>query len=484
MPISSLPSPYGIGTLGEAAYRFADWLAAAGQKYWQVLPVGPTSFGDSPYQSFSAFAGNPYFIDPDVLIDEGLIDAQSLSDIKWNDCEERVNYSYLFDNRFTVLKEAYTNSDHKESDEYIDFCRSNSFWLDDYALFMSLKEYFENRSWVEWDEDIRFRRHDKVEFYKNELADEIDFWRFCQYKFFEQWNKLKKYVNERGIKIIGDIPLYVSLDSADVWADNYLFEMDEKRRPTCVAGVPPDCFSEEGQLWGNPIYNWKVMEQENFDWWRKRMLSCAGLYDVIRIDHFIGIVRYYAIPFGSINAKTGEWRTGPGKKLTDVISSSVGEAWVIAEDLGVIVPPVRELIENTGWPGMKILEFAFDGQPYNEYLPHNYKNPNCILYAGTHDNDTIVGFIDKAYDYQKEQVLDYVGADSIADIPRRMIQTAYMSIADVVIIQMQDVLELGTDARMNTPSTIGANWCWRMTEDRLDYEDAAWLRRRAYIYGR
>lgn len=484
MPVSSLPSPYGIGTLGKEAYRFADWLCEAGQRYWQVLPVGPTSFGDSPYQSFSAFAGNPYFIDLDTLAEEGLIPCGILSEITWNERDDRVNYSYLFDNRFEILKTAYKNSGHQNEREYIDFCHDNSFWLDDYALFMALKEHFDNRSWIEWDEDIRFRRADRVEFYKDSLAYEIDFWRFCQYKFFEQWGRLKKYVNERGIKIIGDIPLYVSLDSADVWAYNHLFEMDEKRRPVSVAGVPPDCFSEDGQLWGNPIYNWEVMEKERFDWWRKRMNACADLYDVIRIDHFIGIVRYYAIPADSVNAKTGEWRTGPGRKLTDIISDSVGDASIIAEDLGVIVPPVRELIEETGWPGMKIFEFAFDGQPHNEYLPHNYKNSNCVLYAGTHDNDTIKGFVDKSYNYQRTQVLDYIGAGDVSEIPRRMIQAAYMSIADVVIIQMQDVLELGTEARMNTPSTIGANWQWRALSGQINHEDAGWLRKYTGIYGR
>ncbi len=484
MPISSLPSPYGIGTLGKEAYRFADWLCEAGQRYWQVLPVGPTSFGDSPYQSFSAFAGNPYFIDLDTLIEEGLIDRECVSEAGADGEEDRVDYSRLFDSRFKILKKAYGRSGHKGEREYISFCEKNSFWLDDYALFMALKEHFDNRSWTEWDEDIRFRRADRVAFYRESLAYEIDFWRFCQYKFFEQWGRLKKYVNERGIKIIGDIPLYVSLDSADVWACNHLFEMDERRRPVCVAGVPPDCFSEDGQLWGNPIYNWEAMEREHFDWWRKRMNSCAALYDVIRIDHFIGIVRYYAIPADSVNAKTGEWRTGPGRKLTDIISDSVGDASIIAEDLGVIVPPVRELIEETGWPGMKIFEFAFDGQPYNEYLPHNYKNPNCVLYAGTHDNDTIKGFVDKAYDHQKAQVMDYIGAGDISEIPRRMIQAAYMSIADAVIIQMQDVLELGTEARMNTPSTIGANWQWRARLEQIDHNDAAWLRKYAGIYGR
>lgn len=484
MPISSLPSKYGIGTLGEEAYRFADWLCEAGQKYWQVLPVGPTSFGDSPYQSFSAFAGNPYFIDLDVLVKEGLLEEKSIAAISWSESDAKVDYSRMFIYRFEILKEAFKKSAHRDKKEYISFCADNSFWLDDYALFMALKEHFDNRSWTEWDEDIRSRRDDRVEYYKKKLADEIDFQRFVQYKFFEQWSRLKQYVNERGIKIIGDIPLYVSLDSADVWANNHLFEMDEKRRPTCVAGVPPDCFSEEGQLWGNPIYDWRVMEQENFNWWRKRMTSCAALYDVIRIDHFIGIVRYYAIPAGSTNAKTGEWRTGPGKKLTDVIAECTAEAAVIAEDLGVIVPQVRELIEATGWPGMKIFEFAFDGQPYNEYLPHNFKSSNCVLYAGTHDNDTINGFVDTVYDYQKKQMLDYLGAADTDEIPRRMIQASYMSIADTVIIQMQDVLELGTEARMNTPSTIGDNWQWRTVADQIRQDDARRLRRLAYIYGR
>lgn len=484
MPISSLPSPYGIGTLGKEAYRFADWLSNAGQKYWQVLPVSPTSFGDSPYQSFSAFAGNPYFIDLDILADEGLISSSDMTGIKWEDEPDKINYSYLFENRARILKKAYAASNHKNTEEYRRFCNENEFWLSDYSFFMALKEHFDNRSWTEWDEDIRFRRHEACEKYRQLLASEIDFWKFCQFKFFEQWQKIKKYVNEKGIHIIGDIPLYVSLDSADVWANERLFELDEKKCPTCVAGVPPDCFSEEGQLWGNPIYNWRQMEAENFYWWRKRMSSCSSLYDVIRIDHFIGIVRYYAIPAESVNAKVGEWRTGPGEKLTRVIEETVGNASIIAEDLGVIIPPVRELIEKMGWPGMKIYEFAFDGQAYNEYLPHNYKNSCCVLYAGTHDNDTIMGFMDSVQDYQRDQILEYLDADKVSDIPKKMIRSGYASIAVTVIIQMQDILELDTSARINTPATLGGNWCWRMKKEQLKDEDAHRLVKMVRAYGR
>ncbi len=484
MPISSLWSPYGIGTLGREAYRFADWLSLAGQKYWQVLPVSPTSFGDSPYQSFSAFAGNPYFIDLDTLVEEGLISPSDLDNIKWQDEADKINYGYLFDNRAAILKKAYRASSHKDSEEYRRFCSDNEFWLSDYSFFMALKEYFDNRSWTQWDEDIRFRRHEACVKYSKLLASEIDFWKFCQFKFFEQWQKLKKYVNEKGIHIIGDIPLYVSLDSADVWANERLFELDEKRRPTCVAGVPPDCFSEDGQLWGNPIYNWRQMEAENFYWWRKRMNSCSSLYDVIRIDHFIGIVRYYAIPAGSVNAKAGEWKLGPGEKLTRVIEESVGNASVIAEDLGVITQQVRELIEKMGWPGMKIYEFAFDGQASNEYLPHNYKNPCCVLYAGTHDNDTIMGFMDSIQDYQVDQILEYLDADKVSDVPKKMIRSGYASIAVAVIIQMQDILELGTCARINTPSTLGDNWRWRMKKEQLKDEDAYRLIKMVHAYGR
>ncbi len=484
MPISSLPSKYGIGTLGKEAYRFADWLKLAGQKYWQVLPVGPTGFGDSPYQSFSAFAGNPYFIDLDILVEDGLISENELLSIKWCDTEDKVNYSYIFANRFAVLKKAFQNSNHRDTEEYRQFVDSNSYWLQDYSLFMALKEHFHNCDWTGWDDDIRLRNSEAVDRYSSELSEQIDFWKFCQYIFYKQWNKLKRYVNELGIKIIGDVPLYVALDSADAWANGELFDMDELRRPVNVAGVPPDYFSQDGQLWGNPLYNWKRMEEDGFSWWRKRIEALSKLYDVIRIDHFIGIARYYAIPMGSSNAINGMWKEGPARKLTEVINDSVGEARIIAEDLGVIMPEVRELMENSGWPGMKVLLFAFDSGPTNEYLPHNYKTDNCVLYGGTHDNDTIVGYINKLSDDRLKQILEYLSISDKKDIPRALIKAGYASIASLSVFQMQDVLGLDDSARMNTPAVLGDNWSWRMLPHMLSDEDAKWLSENVYRYNR
>jgi len=484
MPISSLPSSYGIGTFGKAAYEFADWLKKAGQTYWQVLPIGPTGLGDSPYQSFSAFAGNPYFIDLDELIAEGLLANHEVNNIQWEITDNRVDYGLIYINRFNVLRMAYERSNHKNDLRYIEFCEKNSFWLEDYAMFMSLKEHFDNKSWTDWDEDIRFRKADAINQYKNLLGDRIDYWKFCQYKFYEQWNKLKAYVNNLGIRIIGDIPLYVALDSADVWANNHLFEMNEERRPTCVAGVPPDCFSEDGQLWGNPIYNWDKMEEDGFDWWKKRIANCVSLYDVIRIDHFIGIVRYYSVPADREDAKIGEFFKGPGIKLTKIIEEICDNTTIIAEDLGVIVPEVRQLMREMNWPGMKILEFAFEGNPANEYLPHNYSDSNSILYCGTHDNDTLKGYADKLADWQVDQIKNYVGVNNRDEIPRAMIRCGYGSIAVTAICQMQDILGLDSESRMNMPATVGRNWQWRMRRYELRDDDAMWLRRLAEVFGR
>lgn len=484
MPISSLPSPYGIGTLGKKAYEFADWLKKAGQTYWQVLPVGPTGLGDSPYQSFSAFAGSPYYIDLDVLIEEGLISKEDAEGIQWNINEDETDYGLIYSGRFRVLQKAYEKSRHRSSIKYHEFISKQKFWIEDYAMYMALKDHFNNKSWLEWDEDIRFREKDALNRYKNELRDNIDFWKFCQFKFYEQWDKLKTYVNELGIKIIGDIPLYMSLDSADVWANSHLFQMDDERRPVCVAGVPPDCFSADGQLWGNPIYDWDAMEEADFVWWRKRIEACASLYDIIRIDHFIGIVRYYSIPADMTDAKVGKWCEGPGEKLTNLIEEASGEAGIIAEDLGVIVPEVRALIDQMEWPGMKILEFAFEENPANEYLPHNFKDSNCVLYGGTHDNDTLIGYACKAPGWQLNHMYDYLGVDNIPELHKAMIKCGYASIAQTAIYQMQDILGLGTEARMNEPSTVGKNWKWRLKADELRDSDADWLRRQTQLYGR
>ena len=484
LPISSLPASYGIGTLGDEAYRFADQLEKAGQKYWQVLPVGPTSFGDSPYQSFSAFAGNPYFIDFDYLVKENLIKESDVTQYEWGQVEDDIDYAAIFESRFKVLKKAYKNSRHKASEEYKDFCKENRYWLHDYSLYMSIKGTFHHNEWSLWDEDIKFRKPEAVQYYEEALADEIDFWKFCQFKFNEQWINLKNYVNDKGIKMIGDIPLYVSMDSSDVWVHGRLFELDERRNPVNVAGVPPDAFSATGQRWGNPLYNWQAMEAEDFTWWRERMRSNAKLYDVIRIDHFIGIVRYYSIPSECPTAMKGRWRKGPGASLTGVIKESIGDARIIAEDLGIVVPSVRRLIKKTGWPGMKILEFAFDGDPKNEYLPHNYKGTNMLVYGGTHDNETLVGFFKGKSKEEMEFIYQYLGVKRKSEVVDAVIRLAYSSVADVAIFQLQDILKLDNKARMNLPSTVGINWRWRMKKGQFEEKDILKLKGLAITYGR
>lgn len=483
LPISSLPSPYGIGTLGDEAYKFVDFLVDAGQSYWQVLPVGPTSYGDSPYQSFSAFAGNPYFIDLDYLVNDGLIEKSVIKKYDWISNIEYVEYSLIFESRFKVLRAAYEKSNHKDTEEYKEFVKDNQYWIEDYSLYMACKFHFDNVEWQQWDEGIKLRKPEALESYKEELKDDIDFWKFCQFKFFEQWNKLREYANSKGISMIGDIPIYVAMDSADVWAHKELFELDEDVKPINVAGVPPDAFSEDGQLWGNPLYNWDAMEAADFEWWKQRMHSNSKLYDYIRIDHFIGVVNYYSIPAECTNAKKGEWRKGPGKKLTDAIDSAIGDAQIIAEDLGIVSQPVRDLLKETGYPGMKIIEFAFDGGPKNDHLPHNY-NPNSLVYGGTHDNETVAGYFGSKTTKELKYAMQYLGVTSKKDIPDAVLRTAYASVSAIAIFQVQDILGLGNEARMNTPSTLGDNWKWRMTKGCLKKIYAKKLNKLAEFYSR
>ncbi len=462
MPISALPSAYGIGTLGEESFRFVDFLKRIGCCYWQVLPVGPTSFGDSPYQSFSAFAGNPYFIDLDLLIQEGLLTSEDLKGLKWQKSDDLIDYATIYQLRFQILKKAFERSAHKDTKEYKNFCKKNEYWLRDYSLYMAIKGHFNNKQWSLWDEDIRNHEEKAVTEYTKLLSQEIAFWEFCQFKFREQWDKVKHYANQAKIQIIGDIPLYVSEDSSDVWVHGDLFELDQRKNPINVAGVPPDAFSADGQRWGNPLYRWDVLEKKDFSWWRERMKMSAGLYDIIRIDHFIGVVNYYSIPVTSKTAVGGSWKLGPGKKLTDVIKESIGDAKIIAEDLGVITPKVRALIEETGFPGMKILMFGLDGPAEHEYLPHNYKDTNLVAYTGTHDNETLVGYLKSKSAKELAFMYRYFNVSTFEDLPYAIIRVLYSSIADVVIVQMQDLLELDNRARMNFPSTIGNNWQWRM----------------------
>lgn len=484
MPISSLPSPYGIGTLGAEAYHFVDQLDKAGQKYWQVLPVGPTSFGDSPYQSFSAFAGNPYFIDLEELVKQGLLTKEEIEAYDWGDDAEQVDYATLYQNRFPLLHKAYERSEHKQTKSFRKFQSANRYWLEDYSFYMALKFYFGGQEWSLWEDSLKYRRKDALMKYKELLQEEIGFWQFAQYHFFDQWKKLKKYANKKGIKIIGDIPLYVALDSADVWTHTELFELDERKRPTQVAGVPPDCFSEDGQRWGNPLYRWKRMKKDGYDWWKHRMQANAALYDVIRIDHFIGIVHYWSIPAECPTAVEGKWRKGPGKHLTKVIRKATKGSDIIAEDLGIVSDQVRALINQTGWPGMKILEFAFDGGAENEYLPHHYQNSNCIVYGGTHDNQTLMGYYGNRTPEQLSFLMKYLHIKKVKQIPKAMLRLAYGSIADTVIFQMQDILELDDTARMNEPSTVGTNWRWRMKPGAFQKEQISRLKKYCTIYDR
>ena len=482
MPVSSLPSKYGIGTLGKAAYDFVDDLVRAGQKYWQVLPIGPTSFGDSPYQSFSTYAGNPYFIDLDLLIEEGLLQRQEVEMIRWYEKEDQVSYELLWEYRYSVLKAAFERSDHEKTKEYRDFMEREKDWISSYSLYMACKEHFGNREWLSWKKDIRDRKMEALISYQVMLEKEIRFWEFVQYKFWKQWDRLHAYANEKGIQIIGDIPIYVALDSADVWVHPEQFLLDENHEPTVVAGCPPDAFSDEGQKWGNPIYDWERMEREDFAWWKKRIRAAARCYDVIRIDHFIGIVRYYKSPVNE-SAKKGSFAWGPGLKLLKALDESIGEANIIAEDLGVLVPEVGEVLQKSGYPGMKVLEFAFDGKRENPYLPHNYPK-NCVVYGGTHDNDTLEGYYDMLSKENRAYAMAYCQVKRKKKLTDAIIRIGYASVANTVIFQMQDILKKNNNARMNYPSTIGTNWRWRMKSQEFTTKKQKRLAKLANIYGR
>lgn len=480
LPISSLPSPYGIGTFGKEAYAFVDFLKKAKQKYWQVLPLGPTSYGDSPYQSFSAFAGNPYFIDLDTLISEGLLTKEDV-DCDWFETPQYVNYEKIYNNRFTVLHKAFAA--YQPDEAYEAFLKENDWWLQEYASYMAIKAHFNSVSWQKWDEDIRARKPEAVKKYETLLADEIAFWKFTQYKFYEQWGKLKSYANEVGISIIGDIPIYVALDSADVWCHPEQFQLDQRLRPTRVAGVPPDAFSATGQLWGNPLYRWEDMKLDGFSWWRKRIAQNAKLYDIIRIDHFVGIAHYFSIDAKAETAVDGYWVDGPGEDFLTAVMEAVGDKKIIAEDLGIIIPKVYEMLDRFGFPGMAVLQFAFDSGASNKYLPHNHKK-NLIVYGGTHDNDTMVGYISTAGFETMRFAREYLNVKTNDQVLNAMIRAGYCSVADTVIFPMQDYLKLDGNARINTPSTLGFNWQWRLAAKQIPDDMATEIAALAETYGR
>ncbi len=463
MPVSSLPSPYGIGTLGRAAYDFVDFLCDAGQSWWQVLPVGPTSFGDSPYQSFSSFAGNPYFIDLDMLVEDGLLTKEEIDAVDFGDREDRVNYGRIYNERFKLLETATERGWARDAEKTLDFARENRKWLSDYALFMALKRHFGMRSWTEWDDEaIRMRAPEAVERYTDELSDDIRLFTYIQYLFFKQWAALREYAKERGVGIIGDLPIYVAMDSADVWAEPQFFQLDEKNVPTSVAGVPPDYFSADGQLWGNPLYRWDVMKNDGYGWWIRRVEGARKLYDAVRIDHFRGLESYWSVPYGETTAKNGKWVKGPGIDFVHVITSWFSDMRFIAEDLGYLTPEVRDLLSQSGLPGMKVLQFAFDAREPSNYLPHTYKSANSVVYVGTHDNDTAEGWMHTAAPADVAYAKRYLNLTPAEGYAWGFIRGAASTVADTAIYTMQDLLSLGSEARMNTPSTTGGNWTWRM----------------------
>lgn len=484
MPISSLPSPYGIGTLGKAAYEFVDFLRASGQSWWQILPAGPTSFGDSPYQSFSTFAGNPYFIDPDMLIEDGLLTESEVTGYDWGDDEKSVDYAKIYYSRFDLLRIAADRGLSRDREKVAQFVAQNSSWLPDYALFMALKRHFDMRSWIEWeDESIRLRKPQAMEKYKTLLKDDIDLFVYIQYLFYEQWQCLKDYANNAGIGIIGDLPIYVAMDSSDVWASPECFELDEENIPTSVAGVPPDYFSEDGQLWGNPLYRWDVMKKDGYGWWIRRIGGASRLYDALRIDHFRGFESYWAVPYGETTAKKGEWLKGPGIDFVRTIVNWFSNISFIAEDLGILTKEVFDLLRDSGLPGMKVLEFAFDPSGSSDYLPHTYPQ-NCICYAGTHDNTTIAAWLEEASEDELAFAQTYLGLNEKEGFVNGILRAGLGSVASLFIAQMQDYLGLGAEARMNTPGVLGGNWQWRVGKEDLTPELAKRIAGMTKMYGR
>ena len=484
MPIFSLPSPYGIGTMGEAARNFVDFLAEGGQSCWQILPVGPTSYGDSPYQSFSSFAGNPYFIDLDDLAAEGLLAAEEYQGLDWGSDPSSVDYSRLYQARYPVLRRACDRLFLRRDGNFHHFCQEQGKWLEEYALFMALKDKFGGVSWQEWPEELRLRRPGALAQAREELAGETAFWMGVQYLFFHQWDALKAYANSRGISILGDLPIYVSGDSADVWANREQFQLDGQGRPTEVAGCPPDGFTEDGQLWGNPLFDWVYMKKDGYAWWLRRIAFQFRIYDILRIDHFRGFDAYYAIPYGDATARNGRWRTGPGLDFFKVVNRKLGKKEIIAEDLGFLTDSVRTLLKGTGYPGMKVLQFAFDSRDTgSDYLPHCY-TPHCVVYAGTHDNNTIQGWMASAPRKDVAFAKEYLRLNTREGYHWGMMRAAWASPAGLAIMQMQDLLGLGGEARINTPSTLGGNWQWRALPGSFHPKLAKRLRREMKVYQR
>ncbi len=485
LPIASLPTKYGIGGFSKEAYDFVDWLKSTGCRNWQILPLGPTGYGDSPYQSISTFAGNPYFIDLEELIEEGLLKRKDCAGADYGDDRRFIDYGKIYNTRLKLLRTAYKNSDYSDNPEYEEFCEENAYWLDDYALFVSIKADHNGACWADWEEDIKTRKASALKAARKKYALDIEFYKFNQFIFNRQWLRLKSYANENGIKIIGDIPIYVAFDSADAWANQKLFEFDENGNPTEVAGCPPDGFCADGQLWGNPIYNWAYHKRTGYKWWISRVSHCFELYDVVRVDHFRGFDEFYAIPAGQTTARNGRWKKGPGMSLFNAIRESIGDRPIIAEDLGFLTDSVKQLLTDSGFPGMKVLQFAFYPYDPSIYLPHNHVE-NCVVYTGTHDNDTTRSWYESLRDDEKAYISEYLGCGKISakDAAWTMINTAFRSVAKLAVIPMQDFLNCGSEARLNAPSTFGSNWRWRITTKDCTPALAAKIARLNRIYQR
>ena len=482
---TSLPGPHGIGDLGDAAFRFVDWLQRAGQRLWQVMPLGPTGFGDSPYASPSAFAGNPLLVSLSWLGGDGLLDASDWGEVPQFP-DDAVDFERVVPFRRSLLERAYNRfrrgAGSALRQPFAAFCEREQRWLDDFALYMALKEHHGGAAWTEWPEDVRLRRPDALERARQDLASEIRFHQFVQFQFRRQWSTLKTYANERGIRIIGDIPIFVSGDSADVWTNQHEFRLDEKGRTVEVAGVPPDPFSATGQIWGNPVYNWKAMRENGYRWWVDRIRVMLDTVDIVRIDHFRGFAAAWVVPADADSAIHGHWERSPGSEVFAAINRELGDVPIIVEDLGVITPDVVSLREALGFPGMKVLQFAFENDPANMYLPHNYDR-HSVVYTATHDNQTTVGWFSTRGEAERDAVRAYLGRDG-SDIAWDLIRLALASVSNTAIVPMQDILRLGDEARMNVPGQAWGNWSWRMRWDQMDPGLADGLRNLTTIYGR
>lgn len=483
LPIYSLPSPYGVGTLGKAAYDFVDFLAAAGQSWWQMLPVGPTGYGDSPYQSVSTYAGNPYFIDLDLLCKDKLLTKKELRTVAQTGDPARVDYEALYRTRFTLLQAATDRGWERDAEQVAAFVSDNP-WLPDYALYMALKRHFDMKAWTDWpDADIRLHKPEAVARYRERLASDVRLFTYIQFLFYRQWDALRAYAKDKGVGLIGDLPIYVSLDSADVWAEPQWFQLDADNVPTAVAGVPPDYFSADGQLWGNPLYDWEAMEQDGYGWWIRRIAGAEKLYDMVRIDHFRGLESYWAVPYGETTAKNGKWVKGPGLDFVRRITGWFHDMDFIAEDLGILTPEVHALLDASGLPGMKVLEFAFDGDPANAYLPHNHVR-NCVCYVGTHDNAPVLAWQKEAGKQVLQFARTYLGLSKDESLTQALLRAGMGSVSDLFVMQMQDCLGLGAGTRTNTPGTLGGNWQWRLLPGQADKKLARQMLALTRLYGR